>query len=86
MSGYAWTIPVHRMDAPPASGTGAPLVGWRFVWGDYFRVMGIPGRRGRAFATTDDASAPPVVMVNALFAQRYFAGQAARSGSSIRWA
>ena len=36
----------------------------RVVAGDYFRVMGIPVRRGRAFAPTDRADAPPVAIVN----------------------
>ncbi len=36
----------------------------RVVAGDYFRVMGIPVRRGRAFAPTDRADSPPVVIVN----------------------
>ena len=36
----------------------------RVVAGDYFRVMGIPVRRGRAFTPTDRADAPPVVIVN----------------------
>jgi len=36
----------------------------RVVVGDYFRVMGIPVRRGRAFAPTDRADSPPVAIVN----------------------
>jgi putative ABC transport system permease protein len=36
----------------------------RSVGADYFRVMGIPVRRGRAFATTDNASSPGVAIVN----------------------
>jgi putative ABC transport system permease protein len=38
---------------------------------DYFRVMGIPLRRGRAFTATDNLSAPPVVIINESMA-RYF--------------
>jgi predicted permease len=36
----------------------------RVVAADYFRVMGIPIRRGRAFAPTDRANTPDVVIVN----------------------
>ena len=36
----------------------------RVVAGDYFRVMGIPVRRGRAFAPTDRTDSPPVAIVN----------------------
>ena len=42
MSGYSWTIPVHRVDQPPAEGASAPEVGWRFIWGDYLEAMRIP--------------------------------------------
>jgi len=36
----------------------------RAVEGDYFRVMGISLRRGRAFTPADRADAPPVAIVN----------------------
>lgn len=41
----------------------------RVVAGDYFRVMGIPVRRGRAFSPTDRGDAPPVVIVNEALAR-----------------
>ena len=37
--------------------------------------MGIPLLRGRAFTGTDDANAPPVVLVNEAFVRRYFEHQ-----------
>ncbi|HET9985058.1 MAG TPA: ABC transporter permease [Longimicrobiales bacterium] len=42
---------------------------------DYFRAMGIPLRRGRAFQATDRAGAPRAVLLNEVAARRYFAGQ-----------
>jgi predicted permease len=42
---------------------------------DYFRTLGIPLRRGRMFAETDSETAPPVVIVNQAFADRYFPHQ-----------
>jgi len=36
----------------------------RVVAGDYFRVMGIPVRRGRPFTPSDRADSPPVAIVN----------------------
>jgi putative ABC transport system permease protein len=40
----------------------------------YFRTMRIPLLEGRDFADRDDASAPPVMIVNQAFARRYFHG------------
>jgi len=47
----------------------------RRVTPDYFRVMHVPLRHGRAFAAGDRADAPPVVIVNEQVAQKYFKGQ-----------
>jgi putative ABC transport system permease protein len=41
----------------------------RVVDGDFFRVMGIPLRRGRAFRSSDRADAPPVVIINEALAR-----------------
>jgi predicted permease len=41
---------------------------------DYFRIIGVPLLRGRAFTEQDDARAPRVVVVNRAFAQKYFPG------------
>ena len=45
----------------------------RQVTADYFRTMRVPLREGRAF-TTADAGPPYVVVVNDVFARRYFTG------------
>jgi putative ABC transport system permease protein len=39
---------------------------------DYFRTLGIRLLRGRDFAWTDDDGTPPVVVVNAAFARRFW--------------
>jgi putative ABC transport system permease protein len=44
---------------------------------EYFDVMQIPVRAGRAFTARDDASAPRVAIVNDAFARRYFPGESA---------
>jgi putative ABC transport system permease protein len=41
---------------------------------DYFRSLEVPVRRGRAFATSDAAQAPPVAIVSDTLANTYFAG------------
>lgn len=52
-----------------------PLLNLETVSGDYFRTMGIPIRRGRALAETDDASQPGAVVVSETMAARYWPGQ-----------
>jgi putative ABC transport system permease protein len=42
---------------------------------DYFKVMGIPLRRGRVIETSDGVGAPPVVLLNESFAKRKFPAQ-----------
>jgi predicted permease len=47
---------------------------WNAVTSEYFRVMSIPIRRGRAFRDDDDGT-PSVVIVNQTFADRFLAGK-----------
>jgi predicted permease len=56
---------------------GGPLVSaWRAqTTGDFFRAMGIPVLRGRAFTPADDATSPLVLIVNHKFAEKYWPGQ-----------
>ena len=44
----------------------------REIAGDYFAALGVPLVRGRLFAPSDDASSPPVVVVNQAFARRWW--------------
>jgi putative ABC transport system permease protein len=46
----------------------------RAVSPGYFGAMGIPVIRGREFGANDRVGSPPVVLVNASFAKRYFPG------------
>jgi putative ABC transport system permease protein len=47
----------------------------QLVFANYFETMGIPVVEGRAFTPADDTEAPPVVMVNESFANRFFPGE-----------
>ncbi len=42
---------------------------------DYFKTAGVPVRSGRVFNENDRFDSPPVVIVNELFAKKYFPGQ-----------
>jgi putative ABC transport system permease protein len=42
---------------------------------DYFRVMNIPVKRGRAFTSEDRADGPLSMVINETFARRYFPGE-----------
>jgi putative ABC transport system permease protein len=45
------------------------------VTNGYFRALDIPLRAGRLFEPTDDADAPPVVLVNEAMARRHWPGE-----------
>jgi predicted permease len=53
---------------------GPTFVAYASVSDDYFRTMGIPLRRGRAFATSDRMEAPPAIVISESMARRYWPG------------
>lgn len=59
----------------PSNPEQARSVQFRMISPDYFRVMRIAVRQGRAFSDADNASAPPVALVNEAFVKRFFDGQ-----------
>ena len=58
-----------------AQGESAPVAEELLVSADYFRLLGVPVVRGRAFTDADRSDAPPVAIVNETLARRYFAGR-----------
>ncbi|HKR12941.1 MAG TPA: ABC transporter permease [Pyrinomonadaceae bacterium] len=52
-------------------------VNMRYVSADYFLAMSVPVLQGRSFTPRDDETAPLVVMVNEVVAQRDFPGESA---------
>ena len=59
----------------PRKGAGLNI-GWPpLVMGSFFRAVGIPIIKGRAFTDADVAGAPLVVIVNSKLAERYWPGQ-----------
>src|SRR3984893_6550160 len=57
---------------PPAAPEDKKVAFLRPVAPNYFRVMGVPVRSGRAFEPRDDARAAPVAIVNQELARRYW--------------
>jgi len=61
------------LESGPERGQGErPGVGYTTITPGYLHTLGIPLRRGRMFADTDNEKSPPVVIVNDAFARRYF--------------
>lgn len=66
---------------PPASSDYQAM--WNVVTPDYFRALGIPIVRGRAFTRQDTADSRPVMIINQTMATRVF-GSADPIGKRIR--
>ena len=67
--GLPFTILGRPVEGPgPFHGGG----GWMTVSPRYFEVFKIPVKRGRTFEIRDDATAPPVIIINETMAKRYW--------------
>ena len=76
----AISFDIQERPAPPSERPNADMA---IVAPGFFHTLGIPLLRGRAFGQRDDLNAPPVVIVNQAFAQRFFPGEDA-VGKQIR--
>jgi putative ABC transport system permease protein len=65
------TVFWYRDRTNPPEGSEPP-VGVHHVSPDYFRTLGVPVLRGRAFTPADRRGAPKVVMINASAAAKFF--------------
>jgi predicted permease len=59
----------------PAPGNSQPLFWLDIVTPDYFRVMGVPLLAGRWFTEADESGGPPVVVITAETAKRFWNGR-----------
>jgi putative ABC transport system permease protein len=69
------TLPFDIVSSLPLPPGAARTADYAAVSPEYFRVMGIPLRRGRTFDEHDTSSAPRVALINEALAKRYFPNQ-----------
>jgi putative ABC transport system permease protein len=93
LSGFNWTGGLDIESTPIDAAAEHPRVVWRAITGDYFGAMRMRMLRGREFTSADTRGAPPVVIINATMARRFWPGadpigQRIKLGSGTRneWA
>jgi putative ABC transport system permease protein len=77
LSGIDPSTPILTEGKSPAPVQGEIVTRYRAVGDDYFRVLQIPLRRGRAFDRHDTASSPTVAIVSESLAREYWPGESA---------
>jgi len=65
-------IITFQIDGHPVPKAEAPSADIKIVTPNYFHTLNIPLLSGRDFTERDEEKAPPVVIVNQAFAQKYF--------------
>jgi putative ABC transport system permease protein len=70
-----WDSSFHLTGTPPYPPGERPEAEVNHVTPDYFRVMGMPLLRGRAFTGDDRAGRPRSVIIDETLAQKYFPGK-----------
>jgi len=69
-----WDFELYER-ARPAAGEAAWNAAISFVRPGYFELLRIPVLRGRTFTAADDVTQPPVMIVNASLAEKFFPGE-----------
>ena len=67
-----YTLQGDEPGAPGRTSQGSGVAQWNTVSAEFFRTLEIPVLRGRAFAESDQATAPAVAVVSRSFADRHF--------------
>ena len=75
LGGNGTTVSFEIPGAPPVAAGERPRVLVNFPDPAYFETMQIPLIRGRGFSESDGPGAPPVIVINRLFADRYWPNQ-----------
>ena len=71
----SYLVYTHIAGTPLAVPGQEPVTAQTFATPEYFKVLGMPMLRGRAFGAGDRAGQPPVLIVDETFAQKFFPGQ-----------
>jgi putative ABC transport system permease protein len=92
IAGDLWDRTFYIDGRPKPGPTDTPDAVYRIATPGYFQTMSIQLIAGRDIAATDNASAPPVVVINQRLARTFFPGQnpvgqhiALTSDASARW-
>ena len=72
IAGDIWGVPFRVEGRPVPEPAETPTATYRVVFPGYFAAMGLPLRRGRDVADTDRPGTLPVVVVNEIFARRWW--------------
>ncbi|MGH9937369.1 MAG: ADOP family duplicated permease [Blastocatellia bacterium] len=75
LTGISGRAPLTIEGRPPVHDSQKPLMETNEISHDYFRVMGMRLRAGRAFTELDNETALPVAIINETIARRYFPGE-----------
>lgn len=67
-----FSIPFSVADHPPATGDETPAANFRIITPGYISAMRIPLRSGRNFTEGDTGGRPPVAIISAPLAQKFF--------------
>lgn len=73
--GYVRYFPYQLEGQPPADPNNQSFTAGLIIGADYFRVMQVPVRRGRAFNESDGIGGTPDVIVNESFAAKAWPGE-----------
>jgi putative ABC transport system permease protein len=76
IEGRSGASSVFDQSTPPDGAAHGHVYYWQ-VTPDYFKTMGIALRQGRALQASDDANAPPVVVINETMARSFWPNESA---------
>lgn len=75
LSGMQFNISFAVEGRPPLPPAQQPSLEVRVATPEYFQAIGIPLRRGRGFAPSDEADSPQVVLLSETAVRRFFPGE-----------
>jgi putative ABC transport system permease protein len=75
LSGASIVLTFEIAGRPPVPPSQQPAMQVRIASPDYFKLIGIPIKRGRGFAETDRWGSPPVAVITEAAARQYFPGE-----------